>query len=701
MRKVLFALLGVVAVLVVIAAALPFVISADFVARQLADIVRERTGRELTMAGAPGLSFLPDFAVELNDVTLGSPGAAAGPALEAERMRARVALLPLLSSRLEVEELVFESPRINLVIDRAGRSNWVATPDEPETDEPSGAADDPDDAAHETADAEDIARTAPIEIEAPVAFAPIEIRNGRFTFTDERNGTSLEATDVNLALTLPAYPQPLAARGSFRWHDQRVEIDGSIRRPEDLFAGRSSPVDVSLTSPLGTVGYDGQFSLEQGPALAGIISVTAPSLREFARWAGLSLAVDKGLGRFTVDGAIGFHDRVLTFKDAEIALDNMQARGTVRVEFDGPRPKLIATLGVDILDLNNYMDAEVGTDPASASALVRGWNTEPLDLAGLKSIDANLTLNVGRVVLGPLRTDSGGLRLLIDNGILEAQLNDLSLYGGTAAGNIALDASKETPELRLAISGRDFEGYALLRDLAGLSALEGRGAGTVTLKATGKSQAAMISTLAGRVVLQLTDGGIRGVDVPALIRAVASGIVDGWQAGDEKLTDFTLLEASFDIENGVAANEDLHLEAPDLRIVGEGSIDLPTGTIDLRVEPKVAMSLQPREGETRFEGFTVPVVIKGQWSHPRIYPEIENVLDDPTAAYGRFRGLVEVEGGHDGGGAENTTVDGIGGLINRETGRILGGKPEGGNGRGTRGSGDAAPDVQTPGQDEQ
>lgn len=677
MRKVLFAVLGLLAVLVAIAAALPFIISADFVARQITDLVHERTGRELTMAGAPGFSFYPEFAVELHEVTLGNPPEmAAGAVIEAESLRARVALLPLLSSRLEVEELVLESPNLKLLIDKQGRSNWSFAEEQPaEAEAQQVATDDPDAASHGADATDDIAKSGPVELPIPVKFAPIEIRNGAVTFDDERNATSFTASDVNVVVKLPTLQELMSVKGTLIWRNQKVSIDAAIRRPEDLAAGRASPIDLSLNAPLLTIGYDGQFSLEQGPSLAGVVGVSTPSLRELAQWLGSPLAPGRGLGQFSAEGAIGFHHHVLTLKDAEIGLDGMHGRGTMRLEFDGPRPKVLATLGIDILDLNNYLDPVTADDQEQPSGLTVGWSTEPFDFSGLRAVDANLTLNVGHAVLGRTRSDAGGLRILLEDGVFEAQLNDLSLYGGTAAGNVELDATKNVPHMRLALSGRDFDGYSLLRDFAGLAAFEGRGAATISLQATGKSQAAMIGTLRGRAIVQLTDGALRSLDVPALVRNVAGAMVDGWQPDAAKLTDFSLLEASFDIENGVAANEDLVLVAPTLRVNGEGSIDLIGRVVDYRVEPVIAATLQPKDGDPSFEGFGTPIVVKGPWSAPRIYPDIDGILQDPKAAYGKFKGLVKAIQKPD-----QFPAEGLGTLINRETSRILGAPILGGAG---------------------
>ncbi|WP_342643344.1 AsmA family protein [Rhodoligotrophos ferricapiens] len=667
MKRLVIGLTAVVLVAILALAALPFVISADFVARQITEAVREQTGREITLGEPPSLSFYPDFGIELNDVALSNPpGMPSGNVMLTDSLRVKVALLPLLSGKLDIKAFVVDMPRLNLLIDGEGHSNWVfdsrgqpATNDQ--QSEAAAADEEPADALDAPTDPTDYPDTAA----QAVTFAPIEIRNGTVRYLDERNGVNFMAEQVNVTLTLANLDAPFQAKGSLIWNGQQVSFDGTLRQPTQLAAGSASAADLTLTSPLMNVGYDGQISLKDGLSLAGVIGFTTPSLRELMQWAGKPLPDGRGLGSFRAESAIGLQHDVLTLKEAEITLDGMQGRGNVRVELEGPRPKVIATLGVDTIDVNVYR-ASTGpqTEPQGErepSALVDGWSSEPIDLSGLKALDADLTLNTGRVIFGDLKTEAGGLRLLIDDGLLEAQLNDLSLYGGTAAGNIQIDGSKEVPVLRMVLSANNFDSYGLLRDFSGLDRIEGRGATSISLTAQGSSQAALMSTMRGQVTFRLTDGAVRGVNLPGMVRNVAAHVVDGWQGTGQDLTDFSIFEGTFDIENGLAANSDLTLMGPLVRVTGEGSIDLPSQTIDYRIDPKLVAMLQPKEGEQAFEGFNVPIVVKGPWARPKIYPDLEGILKDPQAAYRQFKGLVKAAGAINPAAGQKLLEDAMGG----------------------------------------
>src|SRR5919201_1961360 len=122
-----------------------------------------------------------------------------------------------------------------------------------------------------------------------------------------------------------------------------------------------------------------------------------------------------------------------------------------------------------------------------------------------------------------------------------------------------------------------------------------------------------------------------------MIRSLTSSPLSGWQESEAKSTDLTQLSASFTIDKGQAQTTDLNLVGPLVRMTGAGTIDLATRQIGFRVEPKLVMTTegQGRAGDP--VGFGIPVVIEGPWAEPRIYPDMQGILDNPDAAYAKLK----------------------------------------------------------------
>jgi AsmA protein len=77
----------------------------------------------------------------------------------------------------------------------------------------------------------------------------------------------------------------------------------------------------------------------------------------------------------------------------------------------------------------------------------------------------------------------------------------------------------------------------------------------------------------------------------------------------------------------VAANKDLKLLNPFVRLNGAGIIDLGNQTLDYRVEPKAVSSIKGQGGDGGLGGIGIPFRIKGPWNNLSYSPDLSGVLD--------------------------------------------------------------------------
>src|SRR5207247_152604 len=85
------------------------------------------------------------------------------------------------------------------------------------------------------------------------------------------------------------------------------------------------------------------------------------------------------------------------------------------------------------------------------------------------------------------------------------------------------------------------------------------------------------------------------------------------EAREVQKTDFSDLNASFTIKNGVAHNEDLDVKSPLFRISGKGDVDVGNSTIDYVTNATVVATTKGQGGEDlgQLSGLTVPVRLVG------------------------------------------------------------------------------------------
>ena len=229
---------------VVVLAAAAALFDADAVKLRLADAVRRSTGRELTIAGPVGLTWSLVPTVALRDVSLSNPPGLSRPAMaHAARLDVRVALLPLLSRRVEVRGVTVVEPDILLERDAAGRPNWQFTPPTAPSAAP-GA----------------VARPA---ARMEVAVDAVRVLDGRIGWRTGAGVVTLLAPAV--AAAAPGPGEPVALSGTLSLGGLDLALTGTTG-PLAAIGGASWPMRVALGGRGVQAGADG--TLGSGGALA-------------------------------------------------------------------------------------------------------------------------------------------------------------------------------------------------------------------------------------------------------------------------------------------------------------------------------------------------------------------------------------------------------------------------------------------------
>ncbi|MGB8402180.1 AsmA family protein [Bradyrhizobium sp.] len=312
--------------------------------------------------------------------------------------------------------------------------------------------------------------------------------------------------------------------------------------------------------------------------------------------------------------------------------------------------------------------AKSGTGGAS-----QPWSNASIDLNGLNYVDAQAKISAAELDIGDGRFAPAAIDAALAGGVLKAQLSNLGAYDGHANGDLTIDASTGNPAFALRADLTGVRALPLLRSVADFDKLDGKMQAKISVRSSGASQRAIMSNLAGTVFAVLQDGSVRGLNVAQMIRSLTASPLSGWQENKEQATDLTQLSASFKIDKGQATTTDLNLVGPLVRMTGVGTIDLPTKQIGFRVEPKLVMTTegQGRAGDP--VGLGIPVIIDGPWAEPRIYPDMQGILDNPDAAYAKLKEMGKGLFGPNGAGLG--AISGLGGLLGggQNTGAAAGG----------------------------
>jgi AsmA protein len=278
-------------------------------------------------------------------------------------------------------------------------------------------------------------------------------------------------------------------------------------------------------------------------------------------------------------------------------------------------------LNIDKLNLDRYLASsekkqekkdEKKDEPAKPATKDKEADA-PVDLSGLKGLNAKGRVEIGALQVQGLKLAAVKTEIRAADGRAEVGPHSANLYEGSLSGSLMLDGNANRVAVKETLS--NIAVGPLLFDLSQEERLEGKGNVTLDVNAAGKSVNAMKSALAGTAKVNLKDGAIKGVDIGAIITKARSalGSPQAQAADGKERTDFSELNATFAIKNGVAHNDDLDVKAPLFRVSGAGDIDVAKSTINYVVKAAVVATAKGQGGKERDDlaGLTVPVKLSG------------------------------------------------------------------------------------------
>jgi AsmA protein len=655
----LLRIVGIViaALLVLIAAAaliLPQVIDPNNYRDRIAAAVKEKTGRELTIAGDIGWSVFPWLGVEVGDTQLSNAaGFGDEPFARVAAMQVRVKLLPLLRKEVEMSTLVLDGLHVNLGKDKTGRTNWA------------------DLVPAETAAAKpkEPAEGLPV---AALAIGGVTIRDASLVWDDRQAGSrqQIDKLNLNIGEIRPGQPVDVAvdftARSGKPETIAQVKLAGQLALSESLqridvpdltfsvaAQGEGLPggrLDADLSSRL-AVDLDKQtLELENlvmnalglklhGQAHGAGISGDAPQfsgtlkLDEFAprdllkRLGQTAPEVSDSavLGKAAAEFGFKAGSKSAQVSNLKLRMDDSNITGTLGVN-DFAAPAVRFNLALDAIDLDRYLpprkEGEVKAAPTPAEAAAGGAAALPVDT--LRGLNLNGTLKIGQLKAYQMRSTDISVTLAAKNGLVRVHPASAKMYQGSYNGDITLDVRGKEPRYALNEKVSGVQAGPMLTDMLGEAKVTGTANIAVKINAAGNEPAAVRRSMNGNASFAFTDGTVKGMNVLGDIRkayAVLRGRPAPADTGDQ--TDFSALIGTATITNGLVRNDDLRGKSPLMQLEGKGTADLNTEALDYRATATVVDAL---EGQGELTGRPIPVRITGTFDKPKVGVDMQSVL---------------------------------------------------------------------------
>lgn len=604
-KTIAVALGGVAGVLVLAAVMFIAFFPKELAAREAERRIEAATGRDLALNGAIDVAFWPALGFSVEQAALSNPEgfSTEHPFIAAEKIVFAVALMPLLRGDIQVRELIFEGADLRLISgpEEGATPNW-AFPTE-NTDDDGTTIED-------------------------LRLDDVRFSRGRIAFQGAE-GEPLVLENVDASLALDSLDSPASLNAAFDYLGQRLTVDSNIGVPRAVLEKGETPFGVRVRSALISADFDGVFQVETG-ALAGRIEANGDSVRRLLAWVGSPMGEGGGFGPFRVSGQMAHVGERTELNDATFRLDAIEAQGNLALLTREDRPlRIDGALSAGDVDLNPYLPAPAQGADSGVNA-ESAWSDAPLNLSGLRALDANLSLTLGGLRFQKMSFQNVALALRVAGGAADARLTRIALYGGAGTARLIADGSGATPRVAVELNADNVQAEPLLRDAIGFDSIVGRGRLTASLVGQGATQAALMRSLRGDAAFNFNDGQWKGVNLAQVGRAVQAlrgqAAISGDGQGDA--TDFAELAATFAVIDGAAATQDLRLLNPYVRLTGAGIVNIGAQTIDMRLEPRAVASSAGQGGNAADQGYGIPFRVRGPWSRVSFQPALEEIVQN-------------------------------------------------------------------------
>ncbi len=673
---------GLVAILVVVIilaiVILPNVVDPNDYRDELSTLVKDKTGRDLTLSGNLELSVFPWLGIRTEGLSLSQPEQIGGEMLSVKTAQLKVKLLPLLGKKVEVDTVVLEQPMVTLITLKNGVDSF------------SGLTGDESDADETEADSAQAA--------VALAIQGLELSDGKVVIDDRQAGSRTELSNLNLvtANLLGSSLANISASGQMQDSASpdttTFDLNAKAQINTDTFAVKVADLsakvlqgeqDIDLTmasmdftqsseivvSGLNATVNGAQLikanipnviaSLDKQTASAKIISAEFENIRAEISDFSVTKFIDQPSARGSINvpsfdaatllksleidfepsdanalRAVGLAADFVggldgaTISNLKLALDSTTLSGSASVA-NYEKPSVKFNLSMNEINVDNYLPE---TEEEAQEEAVSGGEALAVPMALFKDIDANGSFKAQKLT-------SGGVTLTDIDVVVKSSPGNVTvtpkanLYEGKIDGAIAYKEQGATSSLSVKNEIGIVQLGQLLNAADVTDQLRGLGSVLVDLVVT---ETDGVQRNEGTVKLLAKNGAVSGVDVNKILGQANSAFelynkfsgkeqpkdveVEGEKSD---VTEFADLVGTFLIKDFLVTNDDFKMTAPGFGITGKGQFDLAKETLDYAVNIAIAEGLGGALGEQlkSLSGKTIPVRCRGSFESPVCLPD--------------------------------------------------------------------------------
>lgn len=367
-----------------------------------------------------------------------------------------------------------------------------------------------------------------------------------------------------------------------------------------------------------------QGAIADAVAVTGVdvaVSVDSPSLAKLST-PGNPLP---DVGPLTVRGrAQGSMSDEVRVNGLAIQMGKSDISGSLTAKTAGERPYVNVALTSNLLDMSVFQQqgkgGGSGGGAASGGAGTSGGATQPakpsdgrvipndpLPVAAMKSVDADISIKVARLTLAITEMTNADVAISLKNGDLQITPFKANAAGGAVDAEVRYNASKEIPELGFRLDGSNLDIGGIMQ-LAGINGvINGPVTVNVSVAGLGDTPRALASTLGGKAKLVVANGMM---NKSAMIREFGKGatlVTEILFANKENVV-VECLFADYAFKGGVADTKTGILETEISTVTVDGDINLGKEALNLDITPQGSIAGAVNIG--------IPVHVGGTFTSP-------------------------------------------------------------------------------------
>lgn len=615
------AVLGVVALVGIAVGILLAVIDEGTIKQQLASVVKENTGGELTIDGGLGVSIFPQLGLSVERLQF-TPPDEKSPLAAIGTLRLGVDFLPLLRGQINVGDITLSGLSLNLIKHKDGTGNWEkikktgAAPAETPAEAPTGPE----------GDAEPMT----------LAISTLSIADTQVSYLDQGTGASYQLADFHLDsrdinLQGGSFPADLGftvnssaprlqivvnmdttlsgdlAAEKFQLNDTRATIEARGEPTNDKPIAATVRTNAELDLRADTARLDG-IALELADLkVAGALALTQltnnPQAKGSLKSEPFNLRkllelLPADAPQFSKDSALA-HARFA----ADLLYTGTSAKlSNVDVELDGSRIKgsagisnmakqaLFADFDIDRFNLDDYAlatDGAAGAPAGGAKPKAGGAAADSaplLPVDTIKGLNLKASLNIGQLIAGGAELTQVVLQTSASGGQLNVSRLGAKLYGGSTEFNAAIDVRPKQPDWKFKGQIKGVQIAPLLKATSEVDWLQGTFNFDGQLATRGNDMPAFKKNLTGPAQFAVTNGVVREMNLEKMVcQAIATinrkTLSKSW-GNDTQLKN---IQGNLAFGNGSMENKSFTAGLSNTDLKGSGGVNLMNNSVDYRL----------------------------------------------------------------------------------------------------------------------